>query len=91
MRTFSSNLALIRTIILLSLPLFDDLFYSFTFPLCSLQSHDDYQGIVKAKEAMIDVSQYINEVKRDSDILQIMRDIQVTICFCRKKKGLTVV
>lgn len=26
---------------------------------------------------MIDVAQYINEVKRDSDTLQIMNDVQV--------------
>jgi len=26
---------------------------------------------------MVDVAQYINEVKRDSDTLQIMNDVQV--------------
>lgn len=45
---------------------------------CLLQNHEDYRGLERAKEAMVDVAQYINEVKRDSDTLQIMRDIQVT-------------
>jgi hypothetical protein len=43
----------------------------------SLQSHEEYRDLEKALEAMVDVAQYINEVKRDSDTLQIMRDIQV--------------
>lgn len=43
-------------------------------------NHEDYRGLERAKEAMVDVAQYINEVKRDSDTLQIMRDIQESIC-----------
>lgn len=43
----------------------------------SQQNHEDYRGLERAKEAMIDVAQYINEVKKDSDTLQIMADIQV--------------
>uniref|UniRef100_A0A1B6EAB2 Protein vav n=1 Tax=Clastoptera arizonana TaxID=38151 RepID=A0A1B6EAB2_9HEMI len=42
-------------------------------------NHEDYRGLERAKEAMVDVAQYINEVKRDSDTLQIMRDIQESI------------
>lgn len=42
-------------------------------------NHEDYRGLERAKEAMVDVAQYINEVKRDSDMLQLMRDIQTSI------------
>nr|XP_018902784.1 PREDICTED: protein vav isoform X1 [Bemisia tabaci] len=42
-------------------------------------NHEDYRGLERAKEAMIDVAQYINEVKKDSDTLQIMADIQASI------------
>ncbi|KAG8284415.1 Guanine nucleotide exchange factor vav2 [Homalodisca vitripennis] len=42
-------------------------------------NHEDYRGLERAKEAMVDVAQYINEVKRDSDTLQIMKDIQVSL------------
>uniref|UniRef100_A0A146M5X0 Protein vav n=2 Tax=Lygus hesperus TaxID=30085 RepID=A0A146M5X0_LYGHE len=41
--------------------------------------HEDYRGLERAREAMVDVAQYINEVKRDSDTLQIMADIQASI------------
>jgi len=35
---------------------------------------------------MVDIAQYINEVKRDSDTLQIMNDVQVIINIdCCKK------
>ncbi|PSN30254.1 hypothetical protein C0J52_26422 [Blattella germanica] len=43
---------------------------------CYEMNHEDYRGLERAKEAMVDVAQYINEVKRDSDTLQIMRSIQ---------------
>lgn len=43
----------------------------------SLQSHEDYRGLERAREAMVDVAEYINEVKRDSEKLQIIKDIQV--------------
>ena len=33
----------------------------------------------KAREVMVDVAQYINEVKRDSDTLDIIRQIQSSI------------
>ncbi|XP_069695880.1 protein vav isoform X6 [Periplaneta americana] len=42
-------------------------------------NHEDYRDLERAKEAMVDVAQYINEVKRDSDTLQIMRSIQESI------------
>ncbi|KAK7867226.1 hypothetical protein R5R35_008400 [Gryllus longicercus] len=42
-------------------------------------NHEDYRGLERAKEAMVDVAQFINEVKRDSDMLQLMRDIQASI------------
>lgn len=42
-------------------------------------NHEDYRGLERAKEAMVDVAQYCNEVKRDSDTLQIMHDIQESI------------
>ncbi|PNF32490.1 Protein vav [Cryptotermes secundus] len=45
----------------------------------TLPNHEDYRGLERAKEAMVDVAQYINDVKRDSDTLQIMRSIQESI------------
>ncbi|RWS13194.1 protein vav-like protein [Dinothrombium tinctorium] len=43
------------------------------------ESHEDYYGLQKAYESMIDLGQYINEVKRDSETLQIIADIQASI------------
>lgn len=43
------------------------------------QTHKDLPGLEWVKECMIDIAQYINEVKRDSDTLQIMNDVQVII------------
>lgn len=40
---------------------------------------EDRRQLIKAKDAMVDVAQYINEVKRDSDTLDIIRDIQASI------------
>lgn len=40
---------------------------------------EDYLQLTKAREVMIDVAQYINEVKRDSDTLDIIKDIQASI------------
>lgn len=39
--------------------------------------HEDYRSLERSKEAMIDVSQYINEVKRDSDHLVIIQKVKV--------------
>ncbi|XP_035216160.1 protein vav-like isoform X3 [Stegodyphus dumicola] len=43
------------------------------------KTHDDYFSLQKALEAMLDLAQYINEVKRDNETLQIIRDIQASI------------
>jgi len=42
-------------------------------------TNDDYQGLKKAHEAMVDLGQYINEVKRDSEAIQIINDIEQSI------------
>ncbi|XP_030379077.1 protein vav isoform X1 [Scaptodrosophila lebanonensis] len=42
-------------------------------------AHDDYRSLERAKDAMIDVSQYINEVKRDSDHLVIIQKVKDSI------------
>jgi guanine nucleotide exchange factor VAV len=42
-----------------------------------LQNHEDSRFIENAKDAMVDVAQYINEVKRDADTLKIINDIEV--------------
>ncbi|KAI1280472.1 Guanine nucleotide exchange factor VAV2 [Halotydeus destructor] len=46
---------------------------------CTTESHIDYEGLKRAHESMLDLGQYINEVKRDSETLQIIRDIQQSI------------
>lgn len=40
---------------------------------------EDCRALTKAREVMVDVAQYINEVKRDSDTLDIINDIQASI------------
>lgn len=45
----------------------------------TLESHEDYTGLKKAHEAMLDLGQYINEIKRDSETLQIINDIEKSI------------
>ncbi|XP_011701048.1 PREDICTED: protein vav isoform X2 [Wasmannia auropunctata] len=40
---------------------------------------EDCYALAKAREVMVDVAQYINEVKRDSDTLDIIKDIQASI------------
>ncbi|XP_046398049.1 protein vav isoform X2 [Ischnura elegans] len=42
-------------------------------------NHEDYRSLEQAKEAMIDVAQCINEIKKDSDTLEIMHKIQRSI------------
>ncbi|XP_076626399.1 vav guanine nucleotide exchange factor isoform X1 [Colletes latitarsis] len=39
----------------------------------------DRHHLGKAREVMVDIAQYINEVKRDSDTLDIIKDIQASI------------
>ncbi|XP_076183652.1 vav guanine nucleotide exchange factor isoform X2 [Ptiloglossa arizonensis] len=40
---------------------------------------EDRRQLEKAREVMVDIAQYINEVKRDSDTLDIIKDIQASI------------
>ncbi|XP_071569037.1 protein vav isoform X1 [Temnothorax nylanderi] len=40
---------------------------------------EDCHALAQAREVMVDVAQYINEVKRDSDTLDIIKDIQASI------------
>ncbi|XP_076228297.1 vav guanine nucleotide exchange factor isoform X2 [Nomia melanderi] len=39
----------------------------------------DRQYLGEAREVMVDIAQYINEVKRDSDTLDIIKDVQASI------------
>lgn len=43
------------------------------------ESHEDYHGLEKALQSMLDLAHYINEVKRDNETLQIIADIQASI------------
>ncbi|XP_063703763.1 protein vav isoform X2 [Culicoides brevitarsis] len=45
----------------------------------TLPTHDDYRGLERAKEAMVDVAQYTNEVKRDSEHLAIIQKVKESI------------
>jgi guanine nucleotide exchange factor VAV len=45
----------------------------------TIASHEEYHAIQQAYDAMLDVSDYINEVKRDSEQLHIIREIQKSI------------
>lgn len=42
-------------------------------------TNDDYHGLKRAYEAMVDLGQYINEVKRDTEAIQIINDIEQSI------------
>ncbi|XP_070493518.1 protein vav isoform X2 [Chironomus tepperi] len=42
-------------------------------------SHDDYKGLQRAKEAMVDVAQYINEVKRDCEQINVIKKVRESI------------
>ncbi|XP_028158847.1 protein vav isoform X2 [Ostrinia furnacalis] len=42
-------------------------------------NHEDFRGLERAKEAMVDVAQYINEVKRDSEVLVLLAKVQESI------------
>lgn len=44
-----------------------------------LQNHEEFRGLERAKEAMVDVAQYINEVKRDSEVLALLAKVQVRL------------
>ena len=41
--------------------------------------HEEYESLQSAYAAMLDVSEYINEVKRDSEQLHIIAEIQASI------------
>ncbi len=43
------------------------------------ESHEDYSGLQRAHNSMVDLGQYINEVKRDTETLEIIADIQASI------------
>jgi len=45
----------------------------------TLPAHEEYHSIQQAYEAMLDVSEFINEVKRDSEQLEAIKKIQVSI------------
>lgn len=51
-------------------------FFCLLVYLCS-QNHEEFRGLERAKEAMVDVAQYINEVKRDSEVLVLLKNVQV--------------
>lgn len=42
------------------------------------QTHEDYRGLERAKEAMVDVANYINEMKRDSEHLELIQKVRVS-------------
>lgn len=42
-------------------------------------SNEDYNGLKRAHDAMVDLGQYINEVKRDTEAIQIINDIEQSI------------
>jgi guanine nucleotide exchange factor VAV len=43
------------------------------------ENHDDYQGLVKASEVIVDVSKYVDEVKRDYDFLSVIEKVRNSI------------
>lgn len=42
-------------------------------------THEDYRGLERAKEAMVDVAQFTNEVKRDSEHLVVIQKVRESI------------
>lgn len=44
----------------------------------SFQGHPEYSEIQQAKDDMMDLAEYINEVKRDNEMLQIIKDLKVS-------------
>lgn len=50
-------------------------------------THDDYRGLERAKEAMVDVAQFINEVKRDSEHLVIIQKVNESIIDLNLQNG----
>lgn len=50
-----------------------------TLSLPSFQAHEDYRGLERAKEAMDDVAEYTNEVKRDSEHMVVIQKVKESI------------
>ena len=46
-----------------------------------IKTHEDYRGLERAKEAMVDVAQFTNEVKRDSEHLAVIQKVRVSMRF----------
>lgn len=42
-------------------------------------THEDFRGLERAKEAMVDVAQFTNEVKRDSEHLVVLQKVKESI------------
>lgn len=49
--------------------------------LCSYtdKNHEDYSGLCLAYEAVVDLAEYINEAKRDYEMIQIIHEVQASI------------
>ncbi|XP_065564856.1 protein vav-like isoform X3 [Artemia franciscana] len=54
------------------------------------QTHEEYSGLEKAYNGMLDVAEYINEVKRDNETIQIINDIQASISDLEMPEGTTL-
>ena len=50
---------------------------AFTLNLKELHGYDELQSVQKAHAAMSDIAEFTNEVKRDSETLSIIRQIEV--------------
>lgn len=59
---------------------FSNWMYNFELIFMGAQTHEDYRGLERAKEAMVDVANYINEMKRDSEHLELIQKVRVSIC-----------
>lgn len=64
---------------LLSLPVQRILKYHLLLAQLIKNTNDDDEGLKRAHEVMVDLGQYINEVKRDTEAVAIINDIQQSI------------
>lgn len=55
-----------------------DIFFKKCLEWFYFQTHEDYRGLERAKEAMVDVAQFTNEVKRDSEHLVVIQKVRVS-------------
>ena len=46
---------------------------------CTPEPHEDFRSYMQAHEAMIDVAEYINEAKRDSELIHNLDVIEKSI------------